>query len=137
MADCQSKIERIRTVTAKSGNIGPYAIFAGKTLVGLIGAPWISAHEYSLYYHFGKEYWGRGYATEAAKAIIAFVFQIPETIRISADTLTTNHASARVLEKVGMTYEGCLRMKFLRNGIFGALNQYSILLREYEHIREQ
>jgi len=54
-----------------------------------------------------------------------------EIIRVSADTLTTNPASSRVLEKVGMKHEGCQRMKFHRIDVHGDFNIYSILRSEH------
>lgn len=112
-------------------DIGPYAIFDSQNLIGVIGATRDASFEYGLYYHLGQRYWGQGYATEAAKAVLKATFNLPEIMRVSADALTTNPASARVLEKIGMTSEGCLRMKFRRNGIYGDLQVYSILRHEY------
>jgi len=128
---CKARIERMLKVGLSRNDIGPYAIFENQNLIGIVGAARDASFEYGLFYHLGREYWGHGYATEAAKAIVDAAFKIPEIIRISADALTTNPASSRVLEKIGMKFEGCLRMKFLRNGVCGDLNTYSILRSEY------
>lgn len=129
--DCQVRIERMVNGGLARKDIGPYVIFENQKLIGIVGAARESLFEYGLYYHLGKEYWGQGYATEAAKAVVNAAFKIPEIVRVSADVLTTNPASSRVLEKIGMKFEGCLRMKFFRNGIFGDFNKYSILRSEY------
>ena len=55
------------------------------------------------------EYWGQGYATEAALAIVDFGFRELELHRISSWCLADNTASARVLERVGLRPEGRLR----------------------------
>ncbi len=129
--DCQTRIERMVKAALSRKDIGPYAIFEGPNLIGIVGAARDASFEYGLYYHLGTQYWGRGYATEAAQAVVNAAFRIPEIVRVSADALTTNPASARVLLKVGMKHEGCLRMKFCRNHVFGDFNVYSILRNEY------
>lgn len=49
--------------------------------------------------------WGRGFATEALRALIARTFEHPGIRRIEADTGVTNIASRRVMEKAGMHLE--------------------------------
>jgi ribosomal-protein-alanine N-acetyltransferase len=51
-------------------------------------------------------HWGNGYATEAARATIAFGFDELQLERIVAVTLPDNRASRRVLEKCGLTFAG-------------------------------
>jgi RimJ/RimL family protein N-acetyltransferase len=60
-------------------------------------------------YEIDPQYWGRGYATEAARAIVVFGFTTLGAHRIWAQCIAENRASARVLEKVGMRLEGRLR----------------------------
>ncbi|NLO85945.1 MAG: GNAT family N-acetyltransferase [Clostridiales bacterium] len=129
--DCQDRIERMVNVGLTRKDIGPYAIFHKQNLVGIVGAARDASFEYGLYYHLGQKYWGQGYATEAAKAVLDAAFKVPEIMRVSADALTTNPASVGVLEKIGMKYEGCLRTKFYRDGVYGDLQVYSILRHEY------
>jgi len=52
--------------------------------------------------------WGRGYATEAARAIVAFGFGTLRLHRIAAACVADNVASAHVLEKIGLRREGRL-----------------------------
>ena len=96
--DCQNRIERVTKNALPRNDFGPYVIFMGAILIGVVGATRDSFFEYGLAYHLGKEYWGRGFATEAAKAVVDAAFKIPEIVRVSADALTTNLASSRVLE---------------------------------------
>ncbi len=63
-----------------------------------------------LGYAIGKPYWGNGIMTEVAKAVIAYGFEVLKLKLITANCYPTNLRSRRVLEKCGMTYEGCLRM---------------------------
>jgi RimJ/RimL family protein N-acetyltransferase len=54
-------------------------------------------------YMLDRKHWGQGYATEAARAIVAFAFQDLGAQRITAWCYATNVASARVLVKAGLT----------------------------------
>lgn len=70
-----------------------------------------------LGYWIGTAFWGNGYATEAAKELVRFGFQTLELNRVGAECLARNPASARVLEKAGLKYEGCLRQYREKNGV--------------------
>lgn len=59
-----------------------------------------------IFYKLLPEHWGQGYATEAARALVAFGFDRLRLHRLEAGAATENHASVRVLEKIGMTREG-------------------------------
>ncbi len=61
--------------------------------------------EIELGFRLAKAYWGRGYATEAARAWVAHGFDVLGLDRIVAATHPENAASQRVLEKVGMRFE--------------------------------
>ncbi len=60
-------------------------------------------------YVLAAKYWGKGYATEAAGAVIAQLFKNRGIFRVSAVCDTANRASARVLTKAGMRFEGKLK----------------------------
>jgi ribosomal-protein-alanine N-acetyltransferase len=57
-------------------------------------------------YRFAQESWGRGVATEGARALIDFVFADPTVTAVVACALVANVGSWRVMEKVGMTESG-------------------------------
>ena len=65
--------------------------------------------EADIGYELAPDYWGRGYATEAARAIVSFGFRELGLHRISSWCIADNAASARVLERVGLKLEGRLR----------------------------
>lgn len=69
-----------------------------------------------LGYWLGLPYWGRGYATEAAHAVMAYGFDTLKLNRIFASHFSGNDASGRVLEKIGMKPEGKLLKHVLRLG---------------------
>ena len=58
-----------------------------------------------LGYRFLPEYWGKGYATEASRAILKYRFEELGLERIIAIAMKENKASMRVMEKVGMKFE--------------------------------
>jgi ribosomal-protein-alanine N-acetyltransferase len=59
-----------------------------------------------LGYVLSRDHWGRGLMPEAVRAVIRFGFGCIELNRIQARCIAENTASARVMEKAGMTYEG-------------------------------
>ena len=73
-----------------------------------------------------------GYATEALKAVIKFLFEECEAEVIFADHLSNNPASGKVMEKSGMKYEGRLRGRMIdKEGKRNDLLSYSIIKDEY------
>ena len=85
-------------------------------------------------YKLAKDNWGEGYATEAAKALTDYGFNVLNLHRVYASVHPDNAASIRVLEKVGMVLEGRLREDMLyRNGYRDSLI-YSILEHEWKLI---
>jgi ribosomal-protein-alanine N-acetyltransferase len=57
-------------------------------------------------YGLDEEYWGRGYATEAARALTAFALDADDVRTVIAHTLPEENASARVLRKSGFEWVG-------------------------------
>jgi RimJ/RimL family protein N-acetyltransferase len=66
----------------------------------------IGNFEGEIGYVFGREFWSRGYATETAQTLLRFGFDRLALQRVCATCDAENHASARVLQKAGMTFEG-------------------------------
>jgi len=118
-------------------NRGELATFAitlreSAVLVGAISLTIRRKHSRGeLGYWIGKPYWNRGYCTEAAKAILQFGFVELGLNRIHASHFTRNPASGRVMQKIGMTYEGRLRQHVEKWGVFEDLDLYGILPGEF------
>jgi RimJ/RimL family protein N-acetyltransferase len=86
-------------------------------LMGSIGLKIEPEHgRAELGYWIGVPFWGRGYCTEAARVVIEHGFEQCGLHRIFALPFPWNRASARVLEKVGMRYEGRLREHCTHSG---------------------
>jgi [ribosomal protein S5]-alanine N-acetyltransferase len=89
------------------------------------------ATEADIGYELDPAHWGRGYATEAVGALLAFGFRELKLHRVWASCVAENRASARVLEKVGMRPEGRLREKCWMKGRWWDTLLYAILDREW------
>jgi RimJ/RimL family protein N-acetyltransferase len=84
-----------------------------------------------LGYCFSHDFWGQGYATEAARALLRFGFKELALHRVYATCDVLNVASARVLEKIGMQREGRLREHMWIKGQWRDSFLYAILEREW------
>lgn len=76
-------------------------------LIGTCGirATKVNRQEAELGYELHPDYWGQGYATEAAHAMLTFGFDTLQLQRVWAECITENEASVRVLERLGMCQE--------------------------------
>ena len=75
------------------------------TLIGTVELTFhLPYNDASLGYWIGKSYWNCGYATEAAKAMVAYGFREHNIESVFAVYFKLNPASGRVLEKIGMRY---------------------------------
>lgn len=84
-------------------------------------------------YCYGDKYWGKGYATEALKAVIKFLFEETDTAVVFAQYMSNNPASGMVMKKSGMQFEGLLRGRILdKDGYRNDLGSYSITREEYQ-----
>ncbi|HEY7166859.1 MAG TPA: GNAT family N-acetyltransferase [Candidatus Binatia bacterium] len=77
-------------------------------LAGMISAR-VENHRWELGYVLARPFWGHGYMTEVVKEIIEWAFRQPEIYRVWAVCDIDNVASARVMEKSGMSREGTLQ----------------------------
>jgi RimJ/RimL family protein N-acetyltransferase len=85
-----------------------------------------------LGYWIGAAMWGRGYATEAARAVTAFGFGSLGLHRILARHFVRNPASGRVMQKLHMRIEGVHRDAYRRFGQFENVAVYGVLDSEWE-----
>jgi RimJ/RimL family protein N-acetyltransferase len=91
---------------------------------GLTPVAW-AGPEVEVAYHFAREYWGHGFASEAAGACLAYGFTELELPKIIGLTFKENLASQRVLEKIGMTLVG------------PTSDYYGMSLLKWEKLREE
>ena len=85
-----------------------------------------------LGYWIGVSSWNRGYCTEAGAAMLAVAFTSLNLHRVHSHHFTRNPASGRVMQKLGMTFEGVQRSAVKKSGRFEDLACYAILATEWE-----
>lgn len=92
-------------------NVGyaPYLVLLKKTeqVIGVCGFnPTNHGYDAELMYHFAKDFWGFGYATEAAKVCLDYAKNSLNLKRVGASIDVKNLASKKILEKLGFNYVG-------------------------------
>lgn len=102
------------------------------TVIGSISLDIVQIHRHArLGYWLGVPYWNQGYCTEAVRAVLRYGFMQLNLHRIYSPHFEGNAASGRVLQKVGMTYEGRMREHYVRFDRFVDLELYGMLQREF------
>jgi len=100
-------------------------------IVGVIGLVPKKHNRAEIGYWIGVPYWGRGYASEAARAVIAYAFENLGLNRVEAAHFSRNPASGRVMQKAGMTHEGTHREAVLKWDEYLDTEMYAIVRREW------
>ncbi|HET9741516.1 MAG TPA: GNAT family protein [Terriglobales bacterium] len=86
-------------------------------------------------YWIGVPFWGKGYATEGATAVVEYGFEQLKLNRIFAGHYSNNPASGSILRKLGMKYEGTNREHIRKWGEYLDVEMYAILASEW-HSRQ-
>ena len=107
--ECDAHVDRIEETFARRGyglwaveipGVAPFTGFIGLT------EPRFETHFtpcVEIGWRLAAEFWNRGFATEGAKAALAFGWDVLQLDEIVAMAVPSNHASLRVMEKLGMT----------------------------------
>lgn len=127
---------RFITQQYQDGIPSPWGIIH-KELGKLIGT--IGYHVWSLPNGFGevgyalsKDFWNKGYTTEAFEEVIKFGFERLRLNRVEATCKIANTASEKVMLKCGLSYEGILRKRLFAKSEYHDLKLYSLLRNEWE-----
>lgn len=109
----------------------------GSRAIGSIGLQGISPKD--RFATFGiaigeKDYWSRGYGTEAARLIIRYGFDQLNLHRISSTAYAFNERSLRLHRKVGFREEGRQREALFKNGRYHDLVMFGILREDWKKI---
>jgi ribosomal-protein-alanine N-acetyltransferase len=83
-------------------------------------------------YDIAKEHWNKGIGTRVLAELVDFGFRKMNLVRIEARTMVENHASQRVLTKVGFQKEGVLRSYRLIRGKHEDILLYSLLKEDFK-----
>jgi len=98
-------------------------------LIGSIGIYIASEHDHraGLGYCIGRNWWNKGYMSEAVNAVIDYIYANTDTERIEAYYAIANPASGKVMSNAGMAYEGIARSKFKSRVGFEDSGTYGIV----------
>jgi RimJ/RimL family protein N-acetyltransferase len=101
--------------------------------MGAIGLHVERKHERAeIGYWLGVPYWGNGFITEAARAVVGYAFGDGGLNRVFACHFSRNPASGRVLLKIGMKREGTMRQHLVKWGERVDVDYYGIVREEWE-----
>ena len=104
----------------------------GDDLIGGIGLHHTRVHNHAeLAYWLGYPYWGHGYVAEAGAAILRWGFRTLKLHRVFAQYMGDNHASGRVLAKLGFSHEGVRRGHYRKDGRWYDVQQFGMLRSEW------
>ncbi len=93
--------------------------------------PWFAPRIYEIGWVFHPRFHGRGYATEAAAALLRYGFESLQVHRVIATCQPENTPSSRVMEKLGMQREGHFRKCTFRDGTWWDEYFYALLEEEW------
>jgi RimJ/RimL family protein N-acetyltransferase len=93
----RTSTERRETLFLIENNLQP---------IGVVGIDWREPDAPELGYWLGVEHWGRGFGTEAARAVIDFTFEEFEVEQLMAGARVSNPSSRNILEKCGFQWSG-------------------------------
>ena len=105
LADAESFIA---SANQKVGEATFLVTLPNDTLIGGCGVGKLFGVDPEIGYWLGVPYWGKGYATEAARAVIDHAFTALGVDKLEAGARVTNPASRRVLEKCGFQWTGVI-----------------------------
>jgi len=88
-------------------------------------------------YTLGRSWWGQGYALEAVRALLDYLFSYRDMHRVTADCDVDNTASWRLLERAGFRREAHFVESFLQDGRYTSEYHYGLLQREWRQSLQQ
>jgi len=83
-----------------------------------------------------REYWGKGYGTEAVRTMLRYAFEELGLNRVELETYSFNPRAIRCYEKAGFKREGVRRQALYRNGKFHDVILMGILRDEFEEMND-
>jgi len=98
----------IASANKENGRASFVTTLADGTIIGGCGVGRLSGTDPEIGYWLGVPYWGNGYATEVARAVIDHAFTELGYERLEAGARVSNPASRRVLEKCGFQWTGVI-----------------------------
>jgi RimJ/RimL family protein N-acetyltransferase len=101
----------IASANQDGGEVTFFVTLPNDTVIGACGIAALDGKHPEIGYWLGVPYWGKGYATEAARAVIDHAFADLGYQELQAGARVSNPASRRVLEKCGFQWTGVKLMR--------------------------
>jgi [ribosomal protein S5]-alanine N-acetyltransferase len=125
----------------KRKNCEPYGIALKtnpKKIIGTTGWFWNTKQHKSIEiaYALARPFWGKGLIVEAVRLVVNEALKENDIHRISSRCISENKASQRVMDKLGMRFEGTLRQSMLVKGRFVDITHFSMTKEEWENHHE-
>lgn len=120
------------------GNIGTYAIelkSEGKCIGCIELRPCIEHDKSGFGYVLDRNYWNKGYMSEALNLILNFSFSKLNLNRVESNHYVGNEGSGRVMQKCGMKYEGTGKQEMKIKGKFYDVVHYAILKEDWINLK--
>jgi ribosomal-protein-alanine N-acetyltransferase len=89
-----------------------------------------------LFYGYGKQYWGRGYGYEAARAMVDTAFQVLGLPLLTAVTKPANVSSVRIIEKCGFVYGHMVSGIAGRHAWYNGERYYEMNRARYDEVKK-
>lgn len=99
--------------------------------IGIVSKSDIYRKNIEIGYFIAEDYWGKGLATKAIKAVASYSFKNFDIIRAYAVPFSDNPGSRRALEKAGFKLEAILKQNVIKNGIIKDSCIYSLLKEDF------
>lgn len=116
----------IKTI-AGAGRETVFLIEHASTPIGVVGVDWAITDVPEIGYWLGVDFWGRGFATEAARAVIDYTFnEFGGVTQLSSGARVVNPASRRILEKCGFQWTGVELHRFLALGSSTPVDRFKL-----------
>ena len=107
LEDSKATIPGLLKAIENDENDGFAIHLKGTGMIGTIGMIWRAESRAEIGYVLNDEYWGKGIVTEAGKAFLAYLLEKYEQLQtIEARCFAGHEASAGVMKKLGMKYQG-------------------------------
>lgn len=113
------------TTTAGASDV-VFLIERERAIIGLVGVSWEKQDAPELGYCLAAGHWGKGYATEAARAVIDYTFETFAIERLLAGARVVNPASRHVLEKCGFQWTGVELHRFRALGSSTPVDRFKL-----------
>jgi [ribosomal protein S5]-alanine N-acetyltransferase len=101
-------------------------------LIGAVGLVIQPEHDRAeIGYWIARSHWGNGFATEAGRAVLRYGFETRGLNRVWAYHYARNAASGRVLQNIGLRYEGLARQHIKKWGQYEDCPLYGLTRADY------